>query len=272
MPQFRSLFVALAVLVGITALATPARAQFSPRGSGVVGEDYHVEVSYNFWGPTPDIIINSEALGIPGSDVDLVQDLGIEKQTLKDLRIVLRPAKKHRFRISYLPMDYSAETVLEREFVFNGLRYRPGLPVSTTAQFKTWRFGYEYDFLYRERGFLGVIFDAKYTDANVGLNSPLGDEFSKAIGALPTIGLVARVYAASNLALNGEITYFKLPDSAIEDTQGRYKDFDVSATYNPHKNVGVQLGLRSIDLSYQVKLDAGTLVMRSVYFGGTLRF
>jgi hypothetical protein len=265
-------FVMPAVLAGLLVSAVPASAQFPAGRSDIVGEDYHVEASFNFWGPTPDAIINSSALGIAGTDIDIVEDLGIEKQRLRDVRVVLRPAPKHRFRINYVPMVYDARSTVTREFIFNGLRYRPGLPVDTTAQFKIWRFGYEYDFLYRERGFLGVLVDAKYTDVNVGLNSPLGDEFTKAVGALPTLGLVGRVYAAKNLALNGEFSYFKLPESAIEDVQGRYKDYDFSATFNPHKNVGVQVGYRSIDVLYNVDLDNGTLTFKGLYFGGTVRF
>lgn len=258
---------------GLLLVAVPAHAQFQPRrGTAVVGEDYHIEASYNFWSPTPEAIVNSESLGIPGTDVNLVTDLGIEKQMLKDLRIVLRPATKHRFRISYLPMNYDAQTTITREFIFNGQRYRPGLPVQTTAQFTAWRFGYEYDFLYRERAFLGVLLDAKYTDVNVGLLSPIGDEFSKAVAPLPTIGLVSRTYVARNVALNAEITYFKIPESASKDYKGRYRDFDVYASFNAHKNVGLQLGYRSIDVFYQAKQDTGSLTFKGPYFGGTVRF
>ena len=270
LPLSRHVFAALLVL-GLPASA--AQAQFRvPATSDVVGEDYHVELSFNFWRATPDAIVNSEALGILGTDVDLVKDLGIEKTTLKDLRIVLRPAKKHRFRINYLPISYQAETTLKREFIFNGLRYRVGLPVSTDAQFKAWRFGYEYDFLYRDRGFLGVLLDVKYTDVNVGLNSPIGDEFTKAIAPIPSLGGVARVYAARNLALNAEASYFKIPESASDDYKGRYVDFDLYATFNPHKNMGVQAGYRSIDVFYDVKNDTGTLTFKGLYFGGTVRF
>jgi len=271
MLTFRSPLAALAALA-LLAVAVPAQAQFPARGDTVVGEDYHIEASFNFWSPTPQAIVNSEALGILGTDVNLVTDLGIEKQRLNDLRLVLRPAKKHRFRISYLPMNYDASTNITREFVFNGLRYPPSLPVQTTAQFKAWRFGYEYDFLYRERGFLGVLFDVKYTDVNVGLLSPIGDEFTKAVAPLPTIGAVGRVYAAKNLALNGEVSYFKIPDSASEDYKGRYVDFDLYATFNPHKNFGVQAGYRSIDVFYLSKNDTGTLTFKGLYFGGTARF
>lgn len=272
MVRFVSTPFALALAASLLLPAVPAAAQFQPREATAVGEDYHIEASFNFWSPTPEAIVNSEALGILGTDVDLVGDLGIEKQVLKDVRVVLRPAKKHRFRINYLPMVYDAQTTITREFIFNGLRYRPGLPVATTAQFKAWRFGYEYDFLYRDRGFLGVLFDVKYTDVNVGLNSPIGDEYTKAIAPLPTIGLVGRAYPVKNIALNGEISYFKIPDSASDEYKGRYKDFDVYATFNPHKNVGVQAGYRSIDVFYTAKSDTGSLTFRGLYFGGTLRF
>ena len=40
-------------------------------------------------------------------------DLGIERKQIPELRIVLRPGRKHKFRINYLPMSYSAvSTVL----------------------------------------------------------------------------------------------------------------------------------------------------------------
>ena len=92
--------VVAAAVLGLGLSATAAQAQYRvPASSAVVGEKYNLEVSYNFWKPTPVAIVNSEALGILGTDVNLVDDLGIEKHYLKDLRIVLRPAKKHRFRI-----------------------------------------------------------------------------------------------------------------------------------------------------------------------------
>ena len=270
--QLPRLVFATLLALGLFAGVAQAQYRVPDTTSTTVGEKYRFEVSFNFWNPTPATIVNSEALGILGTDINLVDDLGIEKQTMKDLRIVLRPAKKHRFRINYVPLTYEAEGQVRREFVFNGQRYRVGLPVSTTAQFTTWRFGYEYDFLYRDRGFLGAIVDVKYTDSNVELNSPIGAEFAKQVAPIPTIGAVGRVYATKNLALNGEVSYFKMPENAWEDHQGRYVDFDVNATFNPHKNFGVQVGYRSIDVFYAARKDTGTLTFKGLYFGGTARF
>ncbi len=261
----------VAIAVVLAAGALPASAQVQ-RADLVVGEDYNVEVSFNFWKPTPEPTIRSEALGILGTDIDLVTDLGIESKWLKDFGVVLRPGRKHRFRIDYLALNYEAEATLSREFIFNGLRYPVGLPVSTTAKFNTWRFGYEYDFLYTSRGFLGVLLDAKFTDMDVGLNSPIGDEFSKQLVPIPTIGGVGRVYVTRNVSLNGEMSYFKIPDSAFDDYQGRYLDYDFSGVFNMHRNAAVQLGYRSIDVYYERVLDGGTLNFDGWYFGLTTRF
>jgi hypothetical protein len=266
--RFRSLVLATA----LAALATPAAAQFRPDPE-VVGEDYHLEFAFNLWWPTAEPVVNSEALGILGTDINLVDDLGLEQKMLTDLRLVFRPSPKHRLRFEYLPMNYDQPAgQVNREFIFNGQRYPVGLPVATTAQFKTVRLGYEYDFFYRPRGFIGIVFDVKVTDVNVGLNSPIGDEFAKALAPIPTIGGAFRVYPAKNLALNGEFGYFRVPESISEEYRGRYVDWDVNATFNLHKNFGLQAGYQKIDIFYQVRNDTGALKFSGFYFGGTTRF
>ncbi|MCC7177041.1 MAG: hypothetical protein IT177_01490, partial [Acidobacteria bacterium] len=61
---------ALAVAM-LGAGALPALAQFRPPMEAAVGEDYHVEASYGWWNATPGLIVNSESLGILGTDVNL---------------------------------------------------------------------------------------------------------------------------------------------------------------------------------------------------------
>jgi hypothetical protein len=211
-------------------------------------------------------------LGIPGTDVDLVEDLGIVSKRLRRLNIVLRPATKHRFKFEYLPIQYEAEATIEREFVFNGQRYRVGLPVNTTASFNTYRFSYEYDFLYRSRGFLGVLFDLKYTDVDVELNSPIGVEFTQAVAPIPTIGVAGRGYVTRNVAIGGEFSFFRIPDDLGEDYDGKYTDFDFYGLVNFNNNVGAQIGYRSVDVFYELDLDTGALKFSGWYFGGTIRF
>jgi hypothetical protein len=257
----------------VTGSALPALAQYSPPSEPALGENYHFEASYGWWNADPSLLINSESLGIPGTDVDLVEDLGIEQKKLGKLNVVLRPALKHKFRFEYLPIKYEAETTLQREFIFNGQLYRVGLPINTEATFKTYRFGYEYDFIHRSRGFAGVLLDVKYTDVRVELTSPIADpEFTTAVAPIPTIGFVARGYLAKNFAVGGEVSFFRVPDNLSETYDGEYTDFDLYGTVNFTENVGATAGYRSVDVFYQADRDTGALKFTGLYFVGVVRF
>ncbi|MGE3275246.1 MAG: hypothetical protein AB7O67_09045 [Vicinamibacterales bacterium] len=263
---------AAAVLSIVWGTAAPAAAQFQAPPDPAVGETFHIEAAFAYWNPEPFLIISSESLGIVGDDVDLVEDLGVEQKRIPEVRLVLRPARRHKFRFHYLPIKYEAETTLTREFVFNGQRYSVGLPVATSADLKTYRFGYEYDFIYRDRGYLGVLADLKYSDVKVSLNSPIGEEFTNQVAPIPTFGLVGRGYVLPALAIGGEVTFFKIPDNLSEEYEGRYLDYDFYSVVNFSNNFGAQVGYRSVDVSYAVDLDSGNLKFKGWYYAGIVRF
>jgi hypothetical protein len=269
----RTVFVWMGCVAALGISAGTASAQYGTRsmGSTTPGEDYHVEVAYNFWTPERDIVVASESLGIVGSRIDAVEDLGFEQETFGDFRLVLRPSRKFKFRLGYTPIKYEAESVLTRTIVFNGQRYDVGLPVNSTLDWKAWRFGLQYDFIYRERGFLGFVAEAKYTDVNVDLTSPIGSlsEFTSVKAPIPTIGLAGRAYLAEKLAINGEITGLKLN---YDENEGTYLDYDISAIFNINNYVGVQGGYRSLTVEYLIDADQGDFNLKGLYFGGTLRF
>lgn len=254
-------------------MAQPAAAQYGARrpSDPATGEDYHVEFSAGYWNPTPEMVISSEGLDIAGNDIDLVTDLGIAKKRFGDLRLVLRPARKHKFRFSYMPICYSAETIVSRSFVFNGQRYDIGLPVHTSLDWNAVRLGYEYDFIYRDRGFVGFILEAKYTDVKVKLDSPFLAEFAEARAPIPAIGGIGRVYVLPNVSATFELTGFRLPN-IDEKYRAKYVDLDVYGTVNFTNNVGVQAGYRRLDIQYLVDLDEGDLVLKGPYFAGVVRF
>ncbi len=261
--------VSLGLLLSVT---RPAMAQY---GYGTfdpaTGEDYHVEIGGTLWSPSNDVVISSESLGIPGSDIDFANDLGIERQRFGEVRLVLRPAKKHKFRGQFLPMSWTAESILNRTVVFNGIQYDVGTPVASTLNLTTWRLGYEYDFITRDRGFLGALVEAKYTSVQAQIESVLGTEYAQARTPIPALGLIGRGYLARNVSVTGEVTAFRLPNIS-DEYGGNYLDFDVAATLNLVEQFGIQAGFRSITVFYKVEDDTGNLKFRGPYLGGIVRF
>jgi hypothetical protein len=268
----RARFLAWCVGALIVTAVRPAGAQLAGLADPATGERYNVEIGGYLWFPAPDIVVSSEGLGIPGTDIDFVTDLGITRETIPELRIVLRPARKHRFRINYFPLRYTADTVLQRSIVFNGQLFRAGLPVQGTFDVDIWRFGYEYDFVYRDRGFVGFIVDLDYHDVDVTLASVIGSEFARARAPSPAIGGTGRIYVAPNVSITGELTGLRIPEGIDEDLRGRYVDFNIYGTLNFNDHVGVQGGYRWLDVNYRVEDDAGSIVLKGWFFGGAARF
>ncbi len=268
---------ALIAILSTTALllaATPAGAQFlTPASDLPVGEGYKVELMAGLWSPSPEITVSSDAFGIAGTSIDFSSDLGIGSERFGEIRLRLRPGRKHRFRIDYIPIRYTAQTTVERRLVFRGISYDVGVPVSSAISWDAWRLGYEYDLIHRSRGYFGVILEARYTDIEASLEAPFGREFTSARGPIPAIGAVMRIYPIPMLAIAGEFSVFRLPSEAqLDEFSGEYIDYDFSAVVNLTENFGVQGGYRSLDLSVTSSEDVGQLKLDGAYFGALVRF
>jgi hypothetical protein len=251
-----------------------AHAQYAARpfSDPAVGETYHFEVAGQLWNPPLDLKVASESLGLAGTTIDAATDLGLAKKTLSELRITLRPTKKVKFRINYLPMTYSGSSTIHRDFVFNGQRFGLNLPITTAFQWTTWLVAYEYDVLYRENWFVGFTLNSKFTKTQVDIVSVPVSEFATAQAPVPTIGGIARVYVMPNVSVTADINGIKIPNSINTEYRAHYFDFDLYGTVNFNQYVGAQLGYRNIDVGYQFKKDEGTFKMRGIYFGGVVRY
>ncbi|MBM61963.1 MAG: hypothetical protein CL484_03310 [Acidobacteria bacterium] len=253
--------------------APPAKAQLQPAVSALpIGENYHIELMAGTWSPTPAMNVSSNAFGIAGTRINLTSDLGMTPDRFNDLRLRLRVARKHRFRIDYLPVNYATETTSKRRLIFRGIAYEAGLPVSSRMTWTTWRFGYEYDVIHRRHGYFGLILETKHTELHTGLSSPGNYEFIRAKGPVPALGAVIRVYPLQTLSLAAETTAFRLPNGLVDNYSGRYIDIDLYATINFIEAFGLQLGYRSLDLNLITSEDLADLRLEGMYLGALLRF
>jgi hypothetical protein len=281
-PWQRSVRAAIGGAVLSTALLmpSPAHAQYSAPdfSDGAIGEKYWIEVSGTLWNPSLFGQISSEQFGLVGSNIDFTDDLGYETTRFKDFRLVLRPSRKSKFRIQYTPMRYEADTSFTREIVFNGVSYPLGVPIESSFDWKVWRFGYQYDFLYMSRGSLGVLLDVRWTqmDARLATNSPAisprFDEFTTVKAPLPAIGLVGRAYPLQALAVNFEISGMKVPPDIDPNYQGNWMEWDLNGTFNVTNNVGVSMGWRKSNTFVGIEQDLGDLKFQGLWFGAALRY
>jgi hypothetical protein len=276
-----AMFVALIALRPMPASAQRSTFPQKPQDDNrAIGERYHIEGGISFWNPTVAGLVSSEQFGYVGSNIDFVTDLGYIQTRFRELKLILRPAKKHRFRIQYTPIDYLGDTSFKRNIVFNGVVFPLAVPVQSELGWKVLRLGYEYDFIYLPRGFVGVLFDARYTKFTASLSSPIPcssssnepcKQFMLARAPLPAIGIVGRGYVTREVALNFELSGLKLPN-VDPKYAANYYDWNISGTVNLTNNVGFDIGWRRITTFLAIDKDMGDVKFQGMWFGASLRY
>ena len=229
------------------------------------------EVSVLFWSPSPDLVLQSGSLttatGI--TDIDFVEEFGIENQTFPEIRLAL--GRSHKFRFSYVPVRYEADTIVQRTITFRGQTFTVGAPATTEIDWKMWRFGYQWDFVSMERGSVGVIAELKHNTMDASIDSPLLAEAAatRQTAPVPTIGVAGRGYPHPWVAISAEFSGLKFDSEEFEAT---FYDFDVNGAVTFGRHFGVQGGYRSVTVDYFIDDDRGDLRLHGPYIGGIVKF
>jgi hypothetical protein len=280
-PRLSPSTTAAVLLVLLAISVTPAHAQFRPRMTvePTIGEHYHIEGGVELWFPTADLVVSSGGsgalTGLTGTSIDAKNDLGMKDKNLPQFNFVLRPARKHKLRLQYVPIKYEQTATIPRRIDFNGQKFDVGVPVNSSLDWKALRIGYEYDFIVRQQGFVGFIVEDKQTDIRVDLATPLANppaQFSRTQAPIPSLGGIGRFYPVPRVSITGEVTGFKLPDTVDDRYRAHYVDVDIYGTVNATNNVGVQVGFRSLDMGYLIKEDSGSFTLKGIYIGVVARY
>jgi hypothetical protein len=245
-------------------LSAPAHAQVLP------AEDHVVELGVMFWKPSPELVLSTDALaGSNISEVDFVEEFGIEDKMFPEFRAAV--GRNHKFRLSYVKFDYAEDATIQRTFTFQGRTFTVGAPATTDIKWDLWKFGYEWDFVSRERGFFGLIVDVKYNKIDASVDSPVLRAIAETevTAPVPTIGVIGRGYILPMVAVTGEFTGLSI---SRDEFEAKFFDFDINGTVSFGRHLGAQAGYRSVVVHYLTDEDLGDLKMKGPYFGGVVRF
>jgi hypothetical protein len=250
----------LFLLLGCVCVVSRAQAQDSP-------ENYHLEAAVMYWKPSsPEIVITSGSLATP---VDFVNQFAIEEKWLPDFSLVLKGGK-HKLRFNRMQIKYDGTATINQRISFQGVTYNVGIPTTAELKWTLMRLGYEYDFVSTPMGFAGVFTDVKFNKVNATLTaSQVGSATFERNVPVPTIGGIARGYATQFVSFTGEFTGLKVNHGTFD---AKFYDFDLYGTANFGRNVGAQIGYRSVTVDYTVDNDAGNMKLKGPYVGGIVRF
>src|SRR5262245_19838497 len=95
------------------------------------GERFHVELGLNFFQPTPVLQIQTGALAALGqTQVDFVEEFGIENKRFTEFRSVVKAGRKNKLRFSRVLMQYNEAATLSRTISFGGQTFPVSVPAT----------------------------------------------------------------------------------------------------------------------------------------------
>ena len=168
---------------------------------------------------------------------------------------MLRPAQTHKFRLQYIPIKYTQTTPrFTRDIVFNGQRYRVGLPVNSTLRLEGVPVRLRVRLHLANRGFGGFILDVEvHRRRRRRCRRPLVDRVHPREGADSRHRRHRpRLRRAEHLDHGRGHRRSSCRTACSKDTNGHYLDLNIYGTLNFTNNVGVQVGYRSFDVGYVV--------------------
>jgi len=227
------------------------------------GEGHRFEFEYRRWRPE----LGSD-LEVSGPPIYPGSDLGLGDERQSEYRGYLRFSEAFKLRASYLPpLRYEGEATLTRPLAFGGVLYPAGATVTTTMELEQGKGGVEVDFYHSADGFLGVIAEYSRFEAIPVLASPSSGSASQTLRvALPTVGLVGRVYLTQRFSLTAEASGMKW-----EGRGGVITDFEGLATLHASPRFGLSGGYRNFYARVASNGDRGAFRLKGWFFSVAVR-
>ncbi len=211
--------LALALMAGSASAQDP---DFRPPA-----ERYGLRLHYNTGVPE---LTGDTRKGTEDSDfIDFNEDLGFENVRTFDARMIIQFRKGKKFRAGYTPLDYTGDQDAPKTFTYGDTRYERFTRVVSSAKGGYLSADFQWDFIQKPWGFLGLIVGAQAIDVDVSVVDVADNvrEVDTYRMAVPVAGLAARAYSGK-FSFEGEISGLTVGDRGnVFDTHGMVR-FHVS--------------------------------------------
>ncbi|MEE8185759.1 MAG: hypothetical protein V3T96_05155 [Thermodesulfobacteriota bacterium] len=204
-----------------------------------------LKVEGRYWFSSLDSEIKYTEAGIMGTEINLIDDLGMDdSENFQEGRITLEMGN-HKLRYAYTPLSWDGQKSVADPIQFGGETF--SALVDSSLDIKYHRLGYEYDFLDVLDNKIGVIFEIKYFDIDARLKATGIDESTTAKVPIPTIGVTGQVAIPFLFSVGGELSGITL------GSRGYLFDGEVVFNFHPLPLITISGGYRIL----KMKLEEG---------------
>jgi hypothetical protein len=199
----------VAILSGMLVFAGFSATSFAQKAEHEDFDAYKLRIDANWYYADPSGFIQGTTAGGPNvPEIDLQKDLGLPTYSTFAGKLDWKFTRKNHLYLLGSPFNLSHSTVLVRTFTFQGQTFTAGLSANSTVDTTFIAPGYQYDFIRRKRGHLGLglqldFFNSKATinaAAQVvgGVNHPAVSASGSLITPMPVAGPDFRFYLTNS--------------------------------------------------------------------------
>ncbi|MBW7956701.1 MAG: hypothetical protein H3C68_02300 [Deltaproteobacteria bacterium] len=195
-----------------------------------------------------------------GTDIDLVNDLGMDDEDFIDARITLELGS-HRLRYGFMPLKWEGQNTITRNITFGDQTFSASTDVESELRIDYHRLGYQYNIIDTLDNHLGVIFELKYFDTEASLKAPAVplDETETFKAPIPTIGIAAQASLPLLFSVGGEVTGITLGSDAY------LVDAEASINFEPVPFIVISGGYRLFRLHVEHDSDLADLTLKGPF-------
>lgn len=174
-------------------------------------------------------------------------------------------SNRHSLYVLLAPLSYTETGSFTSLVNFAGKSYVPGVAVDATYKFNSWRLGYRFDILDRERLKLSIGFTAKIRDAKIELTQGSTTSKDTDVGFVPLIHLGADWRFARKWHLLFDF-------EGLAGGPGRAFDIALKQYYEINDNWGVSAGYRTLEGGADVESVYNFAWLHYAVLSGSYRF
>lgn len=222
------------------------------------------------WFPDISGAVRTTTAGVPESDIDLKNTLGIQDENLPFVEAFFSFGNS-TLRLGYTNLDFSGSRVLNQNITFNGQAFAVAETVSTQIDISMIDASWQYDILRPSLGVgsvnLGLLLQVKYVDGDVRLTgSATGTTVESFRAPIPMVG------AAFGAGLVKNLVRADIRGAGIGFSGNHLVDVDAYVSITPFPFVKLQGGYRYLGLKIDEADILASLRLKGPYAGVQISF
>jgi hypothetical protein len=161
----------ITVLSGMLLLAGLSAKSFSQSDKSEDLDNYKLRIDATWFYTTPSGYLQASGNTTATGPIDLQKDLGLPNYSTFAGKADWKFTKRNHLYLVASPFNASHQTVLTRTFTFQGQTFTAGLASSSSVNANYYAPGYQYDFIRRRRGHLGIALQMNLFDTKASINA-----------------------------------------------------------------------------------------------------